>query len=122
MDHTDAPTPILKESSGPKNFTTLNHNQVKAIWDIIRTLDSRKHPVQILHAFELVALNINQDTGEIMLTRNQFAQEIGCSPDKVSSIMSALVDIGIVIRERKTTKGLRGLVKVVYFINTNICP
>ena len=119
MDHTDTPTSILKENSDFENFTTLNYTQIKVVWDIIRALDSSKHPMRVLHAFELSILNTNQYNGKIMLTRNQFAQKIGCSPNNVGRVMNTLVDIGIITRERKPVTVIKGLGLVNYFINKN---
>jgi DNA-binding IscR family transcriptional regulator len=38
----------------------------------------------------LVLLNLRQDTGEILVTRDQLAERIGCAPKNVSTIMGTL--------------------------------
>ena len=98
----------------------LNRIQIKAVWDAIRALDANERPKQVLHAFDLVILNLRQDTGEVMLSRDQLAKEIGCSPDHVSHVMSTLVRLGVITRERQRIEGMRGPGVVVYFVNPHV--
>ncbi|MFT9417539.1 helix-turn-helix domain-containing protein [Acetobacter sp.] len=48
------------------------------------------------YAFDLVLLNLRQDTGEVLLTRDQLAEEIGCAPRSVSTIMGTLEKMGVI--------------------------
>ena len=98
----------------------LNRIQIKAVWDAIRALDPDERPKQVLHAFDLVILNLRQDTGEVLLSRDQLAKEIGCSPDNVSRVMSTLVRLGVITRERQRVEGMRGPGVVVYFVNPHV--
>ena len=65
-------------------------------------------------------LNLRQDTGEIMLTRDQLAKRIGCAPNHVSRIMSTLERMGVIRRERRRIKGVQGRGMAVYFINPHV--
>ncbi len=103
-----------------EEFTMLGHAQTKAIWDAIRALDPDERPNQVRHAFDLVILNLRQDTGEVMLTRDQLAKEISCSPDHVSHAMSILVRMGVIRRERQRVEGMRGPGIAVYFVNPHV--
>lgn len=103
-----------------EEFTMLGRTQTKAIWDAIRALPADERPNQVLHAFDLVVLNLHQDTGEVMLTRDQFAAEIGCDPDHVSHVMGTLVRMGVIRRERRRVEGMRGPGVAVYFVNPQV--
>jgi len=120
MGHTDMSASTPKKNSDPENFTTLNRSQVKAVWDAIRALDPDERPKQVLHAFDLAILNLRQDTGEVMLTRDQLSEEIGCSPDHVSRVMGTLARMGVIRRERHRVKGMRGPGVASYFVNPHV--
>lgn len=98
----------------------LSRTQTKAIWDAIRALPADDRPNHVRHAFDLVLLNLRQDTGEVMLTRDQLADEIGCSSDHVSHVMGTLARMGVVRRERRRIEGVRGPGMVVYFVNPHV--
>ena len=112
--------PDTEEGLWPGGFTMLSRVQTKAIWDAIRALPADERPNQVRHAFDLVVLNLRQDTGEVMLTRDQLAAEIGCAPDNVSHIMGTLVRMGVIRRERRRVEGLRGPGMAVYFVNPHV--
>jgi len=80
----------------------LSRMQTATIWDAIRALPSDDRPNQVRHAFDLVLLNLRQDTGEVLLTRDQLAEEINCAPRSVSTIMGTLEKMGVIRRERRT--------------------
>jgi hypothetical protein len=112
--------PDTEEGLWPGGFTMLSRAQTKAIWDAIRALDPDERPNHVRHAFDLVVLNLRQDTGEVMLSRDELAKEIGCSPDNVSHVMSTLVRLGVITRERQRVEGMRGPGVVVYFVNPHV--
>lgn len=112
--------PDTEEGLWPGGFTMLSRAQTKAIWDAIRALSPDERPNHVRHAFDLVILNLRQDTGEVMLSRDQLAKEIGCSPDHVSHVMSTLVRLGVITRERQRVEGMRGPGVVVYYINPHV--
>ncbi|AOW48003.1 hypothetical protein A4S02_14320 (plasmid) [Acetobacter ascendens] len=112
-----AARPDTTEGLWPGGFTMLSRMQTAAIWDAIRALPSDDRPHQVRHAFDLVLLNLRQDTGEVLLTRDQLAEEIGCAPKHVSTIMGTLEKMGVIRRERRKIEGMQGRGVAVYFIN-----
>ena len=112
--------PDTEEGLWPGGFTMLSRTQTKAIWDAIRVLPADDRPHQVRHAFDLVVLNLRQDTGEVMLTRDQLAAEIGCAPKHVSTIMGTLERLGVVRRERRRIEGVQGRGMAVYFVNPHV--
>lgn len=108
------------ESLWPGGFSMLSRTQTAAIWDAIRKLPPEKRPNHVRHAFDLALLNLRQDTGEIMLTRDQLAAEIGCSSDNISRIMGTLEEMGVVTRQRRKVDGLQGPGIAVYFVNPHV--
>ncbi len=101
-------------------FTMLSREQTKAIWNAIRALPADDRPHQVRHAFDLVLLNLRQDTGEVMLRRDELAAEIGCAPRSVSTIMGTLERMGVVRRERMRVEGIQGRGVAVYFVNPHV--
>lgn len=112
--------PDTEHSIWPGGFVMLSRVQTAAVWKAIRALPSSARPNHVRHAFDLVLLNLRQDTGEVMLTRDQLADEIGCSPDHVSRVMGTLERMGVVRRERRAVEGMRGRGMAVYFINADV--
>jgi Crp-like helix-turn-helix domain len=112
--------PDVEESLWPGGFTMISRRQTEAVWDAIRHLSPDERPNHVRHAFDLVLLNLRQDSGEVMLTRDQIAERIGCAPDHVSRIMGTLERMGVIRRERRKIPGLRGPGMAVYFINPHV--
>ena len=98
----------------------LSRTQTAAIWDAIRALSPDDRPNQVRHAFDLVLLNLRQDTGEVMLTRDQLAERIGCARENVSRIMGTLERMDVIRRERRRIEGVQGRGVAVYFINPHV--
>jgi len=115
-----AARPDTTEGLWPGGFTMLSRMQTAAIWDTIRELPSNARPNQVRHAFDLIVLNLRQDTGEILLTRDQLAERIGCAPGNVSRIMGTLEKMGVIRRERRKIEGMQGRGIAVYFINPHV--
>lgn len=115
LTHPDAAQPIWKGG-----FMMLSQIQCVAVWDAIRALPSDARPNQVRHAFDLVLANLRQDTGEVMLTRDEFAQRIGTNADNVSRVMGTLERMGVIRRERRAIEGIRGRGMAVYFINPHV--
>ncbi len=112
--------PDSEQSIWPGGFTMLSRVQTAAVWDAIRALPSSERPNHVRHAFDLILLNLRQDTGEVMLTRDQFAERIGCAPANVSRIMGTLERLGVIRRDRRRLEGVRGRGMAVYSINANV--
>ena len=112
--------PDTEEGLWPGGFTMLSRTQTAAIWDAIRALPPDDRPNQVRHAFDLVLLNLQQDTGEVLLTRDQLAERIGCAPGHVSRVMGTLERMGVIRRERRRIEGVQGRGVAVYFINPHV--
>lgn len=112
--------PDTEEGLWPGGYTMLSRTQTAAIWDAIRALSPDDRPNQVRHAFDLVLLNLRQDTGEVMLTRDQLAERIGCAPKHVSTIMGTLERMSVIRRERRRIEGVQGRGVAVYFINPHV--
>lgn len=108
------------EQLWPGGFSMLSRTQTAAIWDAIRALPASKRPNHVRHAFDLTLLNLRQDTGEVMLTRDQFAERIGCTSNHVSRIMGTLEEMDVIRRERRRVEGMQGRGMAVYFINPHV--
>lgn len=98
-------------------YVMLSVHQVGAIWNWIRNLPASARPSEVRHAFDLCILNLRQDTGEVMLSRDELADAMKCSPRRVSSAMGQMAKVGIIITERRKIGGMRGPGIVAYFIN-----
>ena len=112
--------PSTEHGLWPGGFTMLSRDQTAAVWDAIRALPADDRPNHVRHAFDLVLLNLRQDTGEVMLTRDQLAGRIGCAPKHVRTIMGTLERMGVVRRERRRIEGVQGRGMAVYFINPHV--
>jgi CRP-like cAMP-binding protein len=108
------------EGLWPGGFTMISRDQTKLVWDAIRALPPEDRPQQVRHAFDLALLSLRQDTGEIMMRREELAQEIGCTPDNVSQLMGVLERMGAVRRTRQKVPGMRGPGVAVYYINPHV--
>jgi CRP-like cAMP-binding protein len=112
--------PDTEEGLWPGGFTMLSRAQTAAIWDAIRALPPDDRPNHVRHAFDLVLLNLQQDTGEVMLTRDQLAERIGCALQNVSTVMGTLERMGVIRRERRRVEGMQGRGVAVYFVNPHV--
>ncbi len=108
------------ESIWPGGFTMISRAQTEVIWDAIRALPGRDRPNHVRHAFDLVLLNLRQDDGEVMLTRDQMAAKMGCAAKHVSTVMGTLERMGVVRRERRKVDGMQGPGMAVYFVNPHV--
>lgn len=99
-------------------YVMLSVQQVGAIWDAIEKLPKAAKPRIVDRAFKLAMLNLRQDTGEIMLTREELAERMKCTPQDVSKAMGQLAKMGVIIKgERRRVAGLKGPGPVPYFVN-----
>lgn len=99
-------------------YVMLSVQQMGTIWDAIRALPAKHRPHEVRHAFDLCILNLRQDTGEVMLTRDEIAARMKTAPNDVSKAMSCLEKMGVIIKgDRRKIAGLRGPGVAAYFIN-----
>lgn len=112
--------PDSEGSIWPGGFAMLSRLQTAAVWDAIRALPGRDRPQLVRHAFDLVLLNLRQDTGEVMLTRDELAERMRCIPRRVSEVMGVLERMGVIVRERRRVPWMRGPGLAVYFVNPHV--
>jgi predicted transcriptional regulator len=74
----------------------------------------------VRHAFDLVLLNLNWNTDEVMLTRDEMAQKMLCTSTEVSRVMGTLRRMGVIKQERRKVEGMRGRGMAVYYINPHV--
>jgi CRP-like cAMP-binding protein len=99
-------------------FVMLSPAQNGAVVDYLATKSSR--PVVAMRLWALCFQHLNQDTGEVMLSRDQLASLIGDQPTHVSRIMSELVAFGAISRRREKVAGMSGPGVVKYFMNPRV--
>lgn len=105
--------------------------QVGAIWQAIRELERTKpedrpkelrhaRPHEVRHVLDLAFLHLRQDTGEIMLTRDEIAERSGITPQDVSKAMTVLAALGVIIKgDLRKIAGMKGRGIRPYFINAH---
>lgn len=113
-------SPDTDEGLWPGGFTMLSRIQTAAVWDAIDALPSSARRQQVHKAFRLILLNVQQNTGEVMMPLAEFAERIGTAPRNVSTVMSTLERMGVIRRERRRLEGVRGPGEAVYFVNPHV--
>jgi CRP-like cAMP-binding protein len=99
-------------------YVMLSVQQIGAIWDALRALPAKDRPQEVRHAFDICVLNLRQDTGEVMLTRDEIAERMNIAPREVTKAMGVMQRLGIILKgERRRVEGLRGPGVVPYFVN-----
>jgi hypothetical protein len=79
-----------------------------------------KRPIQALRLWSILFEHLYPATGQIMLTREQLAEQIGTAPEEVSKIMAELVKFQAIFTHRRRVAGLRGPGLVEYFMNKHV--
>ena len=81
------------------------------------------HSSRPLVAVQLWAMcfqHLRDDTGEILLSRDTIAEQLGEHADNISRIMGELETCGAIIRRREKVAGMRGPGLVRYFMNPRV--
>lgn len=79
-----------------------------------------KRPMKAMRVWALLFDHLMPHTGQIMLTREEIAENIGIAADDVSKIMNELVKFGAIFSEREKVEGLRGPGLVRYYMNRHV--
>lgn len=109
--------PDTEEGLWPGGYTMLSRAQTALVWEAIRKLPPDQRPLQVRDAFMLMLLNLRQDTGEVMMSREDFAAKLGCAPRNVSTVMGTLERMGVVRRDRNR---IDGVLTVTYVVNPDV--
>jgi hypothetical protein len=77
-------------------------------------------PQQAMKLWSILFTALRTDTGEIVLTRDELADRLGVTSDKISELMGELEQIGAISRRRHKIGGMRGRGMVRYFMNPRV--
>lgn len=112
---------VLDRRTASRNgwtFLMLSPSQNRAVVKYLRSNSAR--PMVAVELWALCFEHLRNDTGEVLLSREQMAEEVGVAPKRVSEVMSELVKIGAISRVRERVPGMRGSGVVRYFMNPNV--
>jgi hypothetical protein len=96
-------------------FVMINPAQNDAVVNFLADYSTR--PVVGMKLWSLCFNYLRNDTCEIMLTREEFAEKLQQRVQEVSTIMTELEDFGAIIRRVEKVAGLRGRGIVRYYMN-----
>ena len=91
-------------------FVMINPSQFRFV---TKAVQGCRNVATTLAVWNTAISYIRMDTGEIMASRDQLAEEVGTLPRHVSTAMSELVKIGAIVRHRRGRK-------MVYSVNPNV--
>ena len=99
-------------------FVMISPAQNCAVVSWLRTNSLR--PMHAVSLWAVLFTALDQDTGEITLTRDELADLASMPVQNVSNIMSELEGIGAISRRRERVAGMRGPGLVRYLMNPNV--
>ena len=99
-------------------FVMISPAQNCAVVNWLRTNSLR--PMHAVSLWAVLFTAMDQDTGEITLTRDELAELASMPVQNVSNIMGELEGIGAISRRRERVAGMRGPGMVRYFMNPNV--
>ena len=80
---------------------------------VTKAIQEMKQPYQALRVWNAALIYMRMDTGEILATREQLAEDTSTTLNEVSRTMTELVKIGAITRHRRGRK-------VIYSINPTV--
>lgn len=83
-------------------------------------LEQSKRPLVAVKLWALCFEHLYPNTGQIMLTRDEFADTLRVKADDVSEIMGELVKFGAIFTKRVRVAGMRGPGMVQYSMNPHV--
>jgi hypothetical protein len=83
-------------------------------------VDHSKRPLVAVKLWALFFKHMRNDTGEILLHRDEIAEKLGQRPQEISAIMSELVAFKAISRTRHKVGGMKGPGMAHYFMNPNV--
>src|SRR3954452_142571 len=99
-------------------FVMLSPSQNRAVLSWL--LEHSTRPRKAVELWALLFEHLRRDTGEIALTRDELAAEVGVAAEDVSRLMHELASIGAIIVHREKVAGMQGRGRAVYFMNPNV--
>lgn len=112
---------VIDRRSASRNkwtFVMLSPDQNVAVIEFIAKVSDR--PILALRVWGLCFKHLRNDTGEIMLSRNEMAELVDTHPDHITRVMRELAGFGAVTMRYQKVKGLRGPGVVRYFMNPRV--
>lgn len=98
-------------SSGRWSFVMLSPSQNALVVNHLAAHSRRR--VLAMRLWAMCFEHLRSDTGEVLLSRSEFAQALGVLPRHVSEVVSELIELGA-ISARREGRGVR------YFMNPNV--
>lgn len=77
-------------------------------------------PTKAIRLWAMLLEHLHSDTGQIMLSHDQIAEEIGVTSEYVSETMGDLVKLKVIFTEHQHLKGVQGPRRAVYFMNKHV--
>jgi hypothetical protein len=99
-------------------FVMLSPSQNATIVNFL--IEHSKRPMQAVRLWALCFEHLNNETGEIMLRREEIAEQLAIPGTAVSEIMSELKSRNAIITRRSQVRGMRGQGIVRYFMNPTV--
>jgi len=88
---------------------------------VVRWLNANsKRPHKATETWALLFEHLFPHTGQIMLTREEIAEQVGIPVNHISQIMNELVSFGAIFSEREKVAGMRGPGLVRYYMNKHV--
>jgi CRP-like cAMP-binding protein len=108
-DIPDLPMRAVNEMIGViDRLTAADHGWIFVMVDVVRhrnvvrwLMRNSSRPLQAVELWAQCFVDANHQTGEILLSRQEMARELGIPPTSVSHIMSELVKVGALSRLRR---------------------
>ena len=99
-------------------FVMLSPAQNNAV--VQHLVEQSGRPLVAVRLWAMCFEHLRDDTGEILLSRDQIAEALRELPNNVSAIMGELETCGAIIRRREKVAGMRGPGLVRYFMNPRV--
>jgi len=99
-------------------FVMIRPTQNRAVTRWI--MENSKRPMKALDVWMLLFEHLFPHTGQIMLTREEIAEQVGVPVNHISQIMNELVTFGAIFSEREKVSGMRGPGLVRYYMNKHV--
>jgi Crp-like helix-turn-helix domain len=88
---------------------------------VVRWLGQHSQRPQLaMQLWAVLFTHLRRDTGEVVRSREELAEELGVTPNHISRVMSELEQIGAISRELAKVPGMRGRGVVRYYMNPRV--
>lgn len=91
-------------------------NRAVTLW----LMENSKRPMKAVDVWTLLFDHLFPHTGQIMLTREEIAEQVGIRVNEVTTIMNELVKFGAIFSKREKVAGVRGPGLVRYYMNRHV--